>query len=94
MPPTSEQQHPQYKADRQLLNQLIAGEASDFNLVELARLLIRYQGFPGAYDIQNDLQKALKTWQLTEDTLFERTRAIHQQGEVYRNLGRGREDWS
>jgi hypothetical protein len=89
-----DQQHPQYKADRQVVSQLLAGEATDYNLVELARLMIRYEGFPGARDIQADLKKALSRWQLTESTLFEKTRAIHQQGEVYKGLGRGREDWS
>lgn len=91
---TKDQQHPQYKTDRQVVNQLLAGEATDFNLVELARLMTRYEGFPGARDIQTDLKKALNRWQLTEAELFEKTRAIHQQGEVYKGLGRGREDWS
>jgi hypothetical protein len=91
---TQDQQHPQYKSDRQVVSQLLAGEATDYNLVELARLIIRYQGFPGARDIQADLQKALSRWQLTEQELFAKTRAIHHQGEVYRGLGRGREDWS
>ena len=89
-----DQQHPQYKDDRQLVNQLLLGEASDYHLAELARLIIRYDGFPGARDIQNDLQKALTRWQLTEAELFAKTRVIHQRGDVYRGLGRGREDWS
>jgi hypothetical protein len=92
--PTKDQQHPQYKTDRQVVNQLIAGEATDYNLVELARLMTRYEGFPGARDIQTDLKKAMARWGLTEAELFEKTRAIHQQGEVYKGLGRGREDWS
>ncbi|MBE9155484.1 DUF3288 family protein [Nodosilinea sp. LEGE 06152] len=91
---TKDQQHPQYKTDRQVVSQLLAGEANDLNLVELARLMIRYDGFPGARDIQTDLKKALSRWQLTESELFEKTRAIHQEGEVYKGLGRGREDWS
>ncbi|HSM81336.1 MAG TPA: DUF3288 family protein [Nodosilinea sp.] len=91
---TKDQQHPQYKADRQVVNQLLAGEATDYNLAELARLLTRYEGFPGARDIQADLKKAMARWGLTEAELFEKTRAIHQQGEVYKGLGRGREDWS
>ena len=94
MADTKDQTHPQYKTDRQLLNQLMAGDDSDFNLVELARLMIRYEGFPGARDIQKDLQKTLEKWQLSQDQLFEKTRAIHQQGDVYKGLGRGREDWS
>jgi hypothetical protein len=91
---SKDQQHPQYKADRQVVNQLLAGEATDYNLVELARLMTRYEGFPGARDIQADLKKALARWGLAETDLFEKTRAIHQQGEVYKGLGRGREDWS
>jgi hypothetical protein len=89
-----DQQHPQYKTDRQVVSQLLAGEATDYNLAELARLITRYEGFPGARDIQADLKKALNRWQLSEDELFEKTRAIHQQSEVYKGLGRGREDWS
>lgn len=91
---TKDQQHPQYKADREVVNQLLAGEATDYNLVELARLMIRYDGFPGARDIQADLKKTMARWQFTEDALFAKTRAIHQQGDVYKGLGRGREDWS
>lgn len=94
MADVKEQQHPQYKTDRDVVNQLLAGEATDYNLVELARLMVRYDGFPGARDIQADLQKAMARWQLTEETLLAKTRAIHQQGDVYRGLGRGREDWS
>ena len=89
-----DQQHPQDKSDRQVVSQILAGEATDYNLAELARLITRYEGFPGARDIQADLKKALNRWQLSEDELFEKTRAIHQQGEVYKGLGRGREDWS
>jgi hypothetical protein len=89
-----DQQHPQYKTDRQVVSQLLADEATDYNLAELARLITRYEGFPGARDIQADLKKALNRWQLSEGELFEKTRAIHQQGEVYKGLGRGREDWS
>ncbi len=91
---TKDQQHPQYKIDRQVVSQLLAREATDYNLVELARLMTRYEGFPGARDIQTDLKKTLTRWQLTEAELFDKTRAIHQQGEVYKGLGRGREDWS
>ena len=91
---TKEQQHPQYSSDRQIVNSLMAGDATEYNLAELGRLLMRYQGFPGATDIQRDLQKIMQRWKLTEDTLFEQTRAIHQKAEVYRNVGARGEDWS
>jgi len=74
---------------------LLAGEPTDYNIAELARLKMRYQDFPGAYDIQSDLDKAMKRWNLTEDALFEKTRELHQTTDIYRNVsGRGGEDWS
>lgn len=89
-----DQQHPQYKSDRQVLNQLMGAEPTDYNLAELARLLTRYEGFPGARDIQADLQKRLQQWQLTQAELFAKTRAIHAEAQIYKGVGRGREDWS
>lgn len=94
MAEAKEQQHPQYRTDRQLVSQLLNGEASDLNLVELGRLMVRYKGFPGAFDIQKDLEKTLSHWGLTEADLYAKTRALHQQGDVYKGLNRGREDWS
>lgn len=89
-----EQQHPLWGSDRQIVNTLLQGEATDLNLAELARLRIRYNGFPGAKDIQADLDKAMKRWNLSEEALFERTRQIHQQGQVYRGRTNKQEDWS
>ena len=89
-----EQQHPLWSRDRQLVNTLLSGEATDYNLAELARLRIRYTGFPGARDIQADLDKALEQWQLTEAELFAKTREIHAIGQVYKGRGSQREDWS
>jgi len=89
-----DQQHPQWSSDRQIANRLLQEDASDYNLAELARLLIRYAGFPGARDIQSDLQKALHRWQLTEASLFEKTRQIHSAGQVYRGRGSKRDDWN
>ncbi len=89
-----DQQHPQYAKDRATVNQIMAGEPGDHALAELGRLLIRYKAFPGARDIQTDLQKALNLWGLTEAELYAKTQVIHQTGTVYQNLGRNREDWS
>lgn len=90
-----EQQHPQHNIDKQVVMTLLAGEPTEYNLSELARLKMRYQSFPGAYDIQADLEKALQRWNLTEESLFQKTREIHQTVDVYRNVsGRGGEDWS
>ncbi|MEM9005807.1 MAG: DUF3288 family protein [Cyanobacteria bacterium P01_F01_bin.86] len=89
-----DQEHPQYQSDRAIVSQLLAGEPTDYNLAELGRFIIRYKGFPGARDIQRDLAKVLKNWDLTEDELYEKTRVIHQRADTYQNLGRNREDWS
>jgi hypothetical protein len=91
---TKDQQHPQWSADREVVNALLAGDATDHNLAELARLRIRYQEFPGARDIQADLERVLTRWQLTEAELFNRTQQIHQIAQVYKGRGAKREDWS
>ncbi|MGB3612162.1 MAG: DUF3288 family protein [Elainellaceae cyanobacterium] len=90
-----DQQHPQYKRDRDVVSALqLQGQPSEHNLAELARLYLRYQTFPGARDIQKDLAQVMKTWGLTEDSLFEQTRRIHREGQVYRNVSAKRDDWS
>lgn len=91
---SKDQQHPLWNADRQILNALLSSEPTDYHLAELARLKMRYQGFPGARDIQDDLDKALAHWQLTEDQLFEKTRQIHQSTQVYKGHSNKKEDWS
>ena len=88
------QTHPQWSKDRATLDGIINGEATDLNLVELARLAIRYNGFPGAPDIKSDLAKAMERWNYTEDTLFAKTREIHATGRAYAGEDGDREDWS
>ncbi|MFZ4665692.1 MAG: DUF3288 family protein [Prochlorotrichaceae cyanobacterium] len=90
----NEQQHPLWYKDRAIVSSLLNGEPTDYNLVELARLKIRYEGFPGARDIQEDLAKLLQKWTLSEAQLFERTRQIHSTGKVYRSQNSDQEDWS
>ena len=90
-----EQQHPLYSRDRQIVNSLLTGESTDYNLSELARLRIRYRGFPGAKDIQTDLDKVMQLWGFTETTLYEKTRQIHASGPIYQGKARGEgEDWN
>ena len=90
---TQQQKHPQYQTDRIIVNQLLKGERTNLNLLELARLKIRYRGFPGAQDIQKDLEKTLQQWHLTEETLFALTREIYAQGQVDRSRNLDQEDW-
>ncbi|MDM7958171.1 MAG: DUF3288 family protein [Synechococcus sp. WH 8007] len=75
------QVHPLYATDRDLVDRLLATEApADANLVELGRLLMRYEGFPGALDLQEDLHKTLRLWGLSLEQLHQRTRAIWAAG--------------
>ena len=91
-----EQKHPQDKKDRLIVDQLLKVQSSpgDRELVELARLIIRYRNFPGARDIQRDLEIVLDSWQLTEEELYTKTRAIHGVGTVYRRTATGEQDWT
>ncbi|RCJ20475.1 hypothetical protein A6S26_26495 [Nostoc sp. ATCC 43529] len=90
-----DQQHPLYNRDRPLIDILLAQQATEYNLAELARLRIRYQGFPGARDIQKDLDQVLQQWGLTEAQLFEKTRQLHDLGGIYKSRGKKEEqDWN
>ncbi|MEL7084417.1 MAG: DUF3288 family protein [Cyanobacteria bacterium J06597_1] len=91
----SDSKHPQYSKDRALLTSIIKdGTPIDLNLVEVARLRIRYDGFPGARDIQQDLERMLETWDLTEEQLFEKTRELHATGDAYKESFSNRDDWA
>ena len=90
-----EQKHPQNKKDRITVDHLLKASPGDRELVELARLIIRYRNFPGARDIQKDLQTVLNAWELTEEELYIKTRAIHATGTVYRRTASGeQQDWT
>ncbi len=94
----TDQNHPQYIRDRGLLNRLLQEveqkSASDYVLAELARLRIRYMGFPGAHDIQQDLDQVLNAWGWSEADLFTRTRQIHRRKDLYQESFSQRDDWS
>jgi Protein of unknown function (DUF3288) len=92
---SKDQQHPQYNSDRPTVESLLNAEPTDLNLAELARLRVRYHGFPGARDIQENLDQVMQKWGLTEADLFTKTRAIHQVGGMYKTKGKKEEqDWN
>ena len=75
------QNHPLYLTDRDHVNRLLAKEIPvDRDLIDIARLLMRYEGFPGASDIKMDMLKALKLWGLTKEQLNSRTKEIWSKG--------------
>ncbi|MDC0835266.1 hypothetical protein CKA32_000580 [Geitlerinema sp. FC II] len=92
----SDQQHPQAKTDRATVNALLTSEPNNYNFAELARLRVRYNGFPGARDIQADLDRILKQWNLDEEALFEQTRLLHASSRVFKvgSHKKDEEDWS
>jgi hypothetical protein len=76
-----DQSHPLHATDRETVDRLLAAdEPSDENLVDAARLLMRYEGFPGASDLQDDLAKVLRLWSMDRQTLHRRTRALWSHG--------------
>lgn len=78
----SEQTHPLYATDRDLVDSLLGhqGEPGPEQLTAAGRLFSRYDGFPGALDIQGDLVKTLALWKLTRDELNTKTREIWASG--------------
>jgi hypothetical protein len=76
-----DQSHPLYSQDRSTVDRLLAAQApADADLVDAARLLSRYDGFPGAFDLQNDLERAIRLWCPDLVTLQAKTRALWQGG--------------
>ena len=62
------QNHPLYATDRDLVNRLVAKKnPAQEDLIDLARLFMRYDSFPGAKDIQMDMVKILKIFRLWEE---------------------------
>lgn len=76
-----EQNHPLYLVDRDHLNRLMAKDSpEDQDLIDLARLFIRYEGFPGATDLQSDMAKILNLWGISKESLNSRTKDIWEKG--------------
>ena len=72
-----EQSHPLHAIDRQVIDGLLAVQTpAEAHLVDAARLLLRYEGFPGATDLRDDLERVLRLWGLERSSLQARTRAI------------------
>ena len=78
---SAEQAHPLEASDRDLVDGLLAATTpSDEQLVDAARLLIRYDGFPGAVALKADLEKVIKLWKLSRDQLNARVQQLWTAG--------------
>ena len=74
---SNEQTHPLHTTDKNIIDSLIAKERpEDIDFINLARLINRYQHFPGEREIKNDIEKILKFWKITQNELFSQTKKI------------------
>ena len=74
---SSEQTHPLNATDKKIIDSLITKEKpEDFDLINLARLINRYDNFPGEIEIKDDIEKTLKFWKLTKNNLFLKTQKL------------------
>ncbi|MGY6530521.1 MAG: DUF3288 family protein [Cyanobacterium sp.] len=91
-----DQQHPQAHIDRVIVQKIFVEDKTEHHMAEVARLRIRYHNFPGARDIQRDLDVILQQWDMTEDELFSQVRKLHSQGKIYgkKRVENEEEDWS
>ena len=72
-----EQIHPLHDSDKEIVDSLIIKNSpDDFDLINLARLIKRYQNFIGEKDLKADLEKILTFWKISEESLFSKTRKI------------------
>ena len=73
----NEQTHPLHTTDKKIIDSLIIKKnPEDFDLINLARLINRYDNFPGEIEIKEDIKKTLKFWNITQDTLFSMTKKL------------------
>ena len=73
----NDQTHPLHSTDKNIIDSLIINEQpEDVDFINLARLINRYNDFPGEIDMKNDIEKILKFWKITKNELFYKTKKI------------------
>ncbi len=71
---SNDQTHPLHAIDKKIIDSLISkNRPEDLDLINLARLINRYDNFPGEIEIKDDIKKTLKFWNITKDDLFSMT---------------------
>ena len=74
---SDQQTHPLHATDKKIIDSLISKEIpEDFDLINIARLINRYDNFPGEIEIKEDIKKILKFWKITQDILFSKTKKL------------------
>ncbi len=75
------QNHPLYSTDRENLDRLSGIDSpASIDFVELSRLLIRYQDFKDSLDLNADMEKILKKWNISRERLEEKTKKLWSEG--------------
>ncbi|TVQ49219.1 MAG: DUF3288 family protein [Gloeocapsa sp. DLM2.Bin57] len=92
----AELQHPQAQKDGEIIAQILDEKATAENLATIARLIIRYENFPGAKEIKQRLNQILQQWGLDQETLFAQTRQFYSEGKLgnERLAPQETQDWS
>ena len=66
----NDQIHPLHLTDRRVIDSLITKvKPEDFDLINLARLIKRYDNFPGEKEMKEDIIKILKFWNINKHAL-------------------------
>ena len=74
---SNEQIHPLHATDKKIVDSLITKEIpEEYDLVNLARIINRYEQFPGEYELKQDIEKTLKFWRISKKELFSKTRDL------------------
>ena len=74
---SNEQTHPLHETDKNIIDSLITNEKpEDLDFINLARLINRYNDFPGETEIKDDIKKILKFWKISKNDLFLKTKTI------------------
>ena len=74
---SNEQTHPLHATDKKIIDSLITTKKpEELDLINLARLINRYNNFPGEFEMKDDIEKTLKFWKLTKNELFAKTKII------------------
>ena len=74
---SNQQTHPLHATDKNIIDSLITNKNPlDIDYINLARLMNRYNNFPGEIEIKNDIEKILKFWKITKNELFSKTKNI------------------
>ena len=74
---SSDQIHPLHLTDKNIIDSLIAKEKPEnIDYINLARLINRYNNFPGETEIKKDIEKILKFWKINKNELTSITKKI------------------